>query len=172
MSPWNDRVVFVVHAVFRVTLSSDVACAEKGCAWSVASLQQHPCVVIYLCVCRDRIQLPRLLRYPLPPDALPDEPEDKCLSCRKTKTFSVCLILRRPAEGQKDKVELPVLRTSDFGRPLSGAGRLYSGCSRRDAFEYGLVSKMASHNRAPANQGCDPRGPAHFLKYDEVLIDQ
>ncbi|CAE7897526.1 unnamed protein product [Symbiodinium microadriaticum] len=26
---------------------------------------------------RDRIQLPRLLRYPLPPDALPDEPEDK-----------------------------------------------------------------------------------------------
>ncbi|CAJ1363613.1 unnamed protein product [Effrenium voratum] len=26
---------------------------------------------------RDRIQLPRLLRYPLPPDCLPDEPEDK-----------------------------------------------------------------------------------------------
>jgi len=26
---------------------------------------------------RDRIQLPRLLRYPLPPDALPDEPEEK-----------------------------------------------------------------------------------------------
>ena len=34
---------------------------------------------------RDRIQLPRLLRYPLPPDCLADEPEDKQLDWCKQR---------------------------------------------------------------------------------------